>query len=630
MSIVDEIKQKIDIVEVIEKYTPLAKSGRTFRAPCPFHSEKKPSFFVYPEQQTWHCFGACNTGGDVFSFIMKKEGIGFGDALRLLAENTGVKIPSHTRSETEDRAAERLLQINQAATQYYHNLLLNSSGAEKARLYLRSRGLNGQAISDFQIGYSLLSWGALKNYLIERGYTEQELIAAGLLVQTEANGNTHDRFRDHIMFPIMDDRGRTTGFGARVLDDSTPKYINSPQTIVFDKSSSLFGINLAKSAIRQQDQAVFVEGYMDVILAHQFGFNNVIAPMGVAITEKQINQVKKLARVLIMALDPDEAGEIAMVRIGETLNFPSEESVAVRRKINPDIPTPPLNENNVNRFKIEGKRIINSSIINTEMKVAVLPSGKDPDEIIRDDTPKWVELVKDAVPIMSYILDTNAAKLDMSKIENRTILIEKMLPILLELADYSQQNYYLTRLAEITKTDYRKLELALSRAKPVNNLSRTRQIDLKQATKYIHSSPIEEYVLMLLLHHPELKASSADRPQLLAEYFENSENRVIFENWLNAADMVSVKESLDPLIWDHFDALSTKNLQDSQIEEKYLDCVLRLKEIYLRNMQKKQAEILAQEEENGNINSVMAKLQEQGTIINEELARIFNLRAKAR
>ncbi len=254
MGVIDEIKQKIDIVEVIGQYVQLTKSGRTFRAPCPFHSEKKPSFFVYPEQQTWHCFGACNTGGDVFSFIMKKEGLDFGDALRLLAEKTGVALPSRAKSEAEDKARDKILQINQAAAQYFHNLLLSSQAAENARHYLKGRGLNDKSITDFQLGYSLPGWESLKQYLLEKGFTESELFEAGLIIKSEETGKTHDRFRDHIMFPIMDERGRVTGFGARVLDPASegPKYINSPQTRVFDKSGSLYGIHLAKSAIRQK------------------------------------------------------------------------------------------------------------------------------------------------------------------------------------------------------------------------------------------------------------------------------------------------------------------------------------------------------------------------------------------
>jgi DNA primase len=201
MSIIDDVKQKADIVEIVGQYVKLTKSGRTMRAPCPFHSEKKPSFFVYPEQQTWHCFGACNTGGDVLSFVMKKEGLDFAEALRLLADKTGVVIPSKATTDADEQVRDRIYQINQAASQYYHNLLLSSPAAEKARQYLKGRGLNEKSITDFQLGYSLSAWESLKQYLLEKDFQEGELLDAGLLIKPEGSTKTHDRFRDHIMFP---------------------------------------------------------------------------------------------------------------------------------------------------------------------------------------------------------------------------------------------------------------------------------------------------------------------------------------------------------------------------------------------------------------------------------------------
>ncbi|MBA7653306.1 DNA primase [subsurface metagenome] len=214
MGVIDEVKQRTDIVEVISQYTKLTKAGRTFRGLCPFHSEKRPSFFVYPEQQSWHCFGACNTGGDVFSFIMKKQVIDFGEALRLSAQKAGITIPSRFEPDTGKDERERLYQVNEAAVQYFHNLLLNSPAGEKARSYLASRGLSLETIINFQLGFSLDSWEALKQYLTERGYTEDELLTTGLIIEAEAV-KTHDRFRHRLMFPIYDIRGHTTGFGAR-------------------------------------------------------------------------------------------------------------------------------------------------------------------------------------------------------------------------------------------------------------------------------------------------------------------------------------------------------------------------------------------------------------------------------
>ena len=228
MSIIDDVKQKTDIVEVVSQYVNLKKSGRNLSAPCPFHSEKNPSFFVYPERQSWHCFGACNTGGDVLSFVMKKENMDFGDALRLLAARAGIEMPTRVQSDIRKDERDRIFQINSAAALYFHNLLLNSPGAENARKYLEKRGLNEKTVSAFQLGYALDSWEGLKEHL-EKEYTEKEILEAGLLVESD-DGRTHDRFRNRLIFTICDNRGQITGFGARVLDDSLPKYLNTPQT----------------------------------------------------------------------------------------------------------------------------------------------------------------------------------------------------------------------------------------------------------------------------------------------------------------------------------------------------------------------------------------------------------------
>lgn len=585
MSIIDEIKQKADIVEIIGQYVTLTKSGRTMRAPCPFHSEKKPSFFVYPEQQTWHCFGACNTGGDVFSFIMKKEGLDFADTLKLLAEKTGVVIPSHARSEAEDQVRDKIYQTNQAAAQYYHNLLLSNPTAEKARDYLKGRGLNDKVLTDFQLGYSLPAWETLKQYMAEKGYQESELLDAGLLVKTEASGKTHDRFRDHIMFPIMDERGRATGFGARVLDDSSPKYVNSPQTRIFDKSGSLYGIHLARTAIRRENLAVLVEGYMDVIVAHQYGFANVIAPMGVAITEKQITQIKKMTRNIHLALDPDAAGEDAAMRC---VSF--------------------------------------ENTLDTEIKVITLPAGQDPDEVIKADVKVWQEQVGKALPVIDFTIKVIAAKLDMKTSHGKTELVNKILPIIADVKVGPRQYQYLTSLSMAAGIEERKLEAALGSYKADRKVKETRPEAMKKATRSIGSNPVEEYILTIMLKHPEMKGKFQG---VSGDYFENSENRAVFEVCQISEDPVSVREALDPVIREHLDLLLQRELHGEDLEARLADCGLRLRERYLRSLKRQQEAALTLEAETGDQASVLTKLQELGTVIDEELSSIFILRAKS-
>jgi DNA primase len=565
MSVIDEVKQRLDIVEVIGTYVPLAKAGRNFRAKCPFHSEKNPSFYVYPERQSWHCFGACSTGGDVFSFVMKKEGLDFGETLRLLAARVGVTVPSRREPEAGKDERERLYQANAAAAQYFHNLLLNSPAAKKARSYLDSRGVLTETIRGFQLGYSQNSWEGLKQYLIEQGYTEPELTTAGLTIEGESGG-THDRFRNKLMFPIFDSRGRVTGFGARVLDDSLPKYINSPQTPVFDKSGTLYGINLATTAIRREEKAIIVEGYLDVITAHQNGFSNCVASMGTAITEKQVAILKKLSRNLTLALDADTAGEEAMLRCVDYENT-----------------------------------------LEAEIKVIILPKGKDPDDVIKEDAQQWPALLGKAVPVVDYTIDSATAGLDLATATGKSSTVNRLLPIIARMKDTTRQDHYLNKLARLTGTSYNRLESALGRLRDTRQRKgQTRLEDISQVIRPVLANPKEEYCLTLLLQHPELKKACQD---LKPEYFEDTENRVIFTAWQEAQNTASLKESLDPATHERIDYLATKAIPPNQIERKLADCINQLHKYHLRNLKGKRAESI--------------ELDEQDIKDNEQLREVF-------
>jgi DNA primase len=290
MSTTDDIKQRLDIVDVVSLYVKLTKSGRNYKAACPFHSEKTASFFVFPEKQSWHCFGACATGGDIFTFVMKKEGIDFGQALRLLAEKANITLTYKTGQATAEDAARQnnLFKLNEVTAEYYHYLLLHDEEAAAAMKYAAGRGLSPAIMDSFQLGFSPNKWDGLLTYLAKAGYREDEMLAVGLIVQRETGG-FYDRFRNRLMFPIRDAKSRVVGFGGRALDDSLPKYLNSPQSLLFDKSSIIYGIERARGAIGQNDCVVITEGYMDTLAAHQFGFENTVASMGTALTEKQIS-----------------------------------------------------------------------------------------------------------------------------------------------------------------------------------------------------------------------------------------------------------------------------------------------------------------------------------------------------
>ncbi|MFO8143329.1 MAG: DNA primase [Dehalococcoidales bacterium] len=589
MSAIEEVKQKTDIVEIISQYTSLSKSGRTLRGLCPFHSEKTPSFFVYPDQQSWHCFGACGTGGDVFSFLMKKEGIGFGEALRLLGERAGINIAPRFENKEKKEDRERIYQINGIAANYYHDMLLSSSAAKRARDYVKGRGLLEDIIARFKLGYSPNSWDALGGYLRERGYSKDELLSSGLIVARET-GESYDRFRNRMIFPICDSRGYVVGFGARALDDSSPKYINSPQTRLFDKSSSLYGIDVAATGIREHDQAVIVEGYMDAITAHQGGYGNVVASMGTAVTEKQINILKRLTRNVILALDADVAGEEAMLR-----------------------------------------SIVYQNILGSEIRVVVLPEGKDPDSVIRENPQFWQDLLAKAVPIMDYAFDMVTDGLDLSSARGKSLAVERLLPVIAGMKDYAYMDHYLDKLGKLTGISKSKLEGIMGRVKAPDGDFKNKKPERfsdSRASRAIYSDPREEYCLALLLHNPFLKRHSQ---MPLPEYFGNTENREIFNRWQECDDILSLKEKVDASIHEHLEAVLNgidMELMDNGVECKYTDCVLQLRKKYLRSLESKRAAALALEAEMGGSSAVIARLKEEGTEVSTQLREAFTRKSR--
>ncbi|HEY32207.1 MAG TPA: DNA primase [Dehalococcoidia bacterium] len=584
MSVIDEVKQKLDIVEVVSQYVPLTKAGRNFKARCPFHEERTPSFFVFPERQSWHCFGACGTGGDVFSFVMKQQGMEFSEALRLLAQQAGVTVPTRIERDTRKDERERLYQVNEAAARFFQDQLLHSTAAAKARDYLSGRDFTTDTLTAFQLGYSPDSYEALKSHLQERGFSEKELVDAGLLVETD-DGRTRDRFRNRLMFPIRDARGRTTGFGARVLDDSLPKYTNSPQTLVFDKSGTLYAIDLAAPAIRKRDQVIIVEGYMDTITAHQNDFNNVVASMGTAITERQVTTLKRLSKNIILALDADAAGEEAMLRCVDYEN-----------------------------------------ILDAEIRVIVLPEGKDPDDVIREDPQKWQELVEDAVPVVDFTFSTKTTRLDMTTARNQSRAVHELGAIIARMKDAVRRDHYIRRLEILTKTRYNIIEGVVKEYMAPSKQSKPKREPATQATQLLLSNPLEEYCLRLLLHHPELTNMSEG---LLPEYFQDSQNREIFVTLQQTKDTSSLKDNLDPALWEQVESLVALDVIDNKIDKKLDTVILRLREQYLRDQNEERAAAFATTTEEEGSGADLTRLKEEGIEANIQLQEVFEQKGRS-
>ncbi|MCS6939322.1 MAG: DNA primase, partial [Roseiflexus sp.] len=313
--VTDQIKEKIDIVEFISAYVPLRKTGRSYVGFCPFHpNTRTPAFHVFPDTQSFHCF-SCKASGTVFDFLMRREGLEFREALERLAQRAGVQLHPRTEAEEQlDRLRTRLLEVNAAAAAFFRHMLVKSQRGEEARAYVAKRHIDDATSEAFLIGYAPDDWGLLLSYLTERrGFSPEEIEAAGLAVHHETRGY-YDRFRNRLMFPIRNASGDIVAFGGRALGDAQPKYMNSPQTPIFDKGKVLYGLDLARDAIRQSDATVIVEGYVDVIIAHQYGFRNVVAPLGTALTADHVALVKKLSHRVYLALDADAAGVRATLK----------------------------------------------------------------------------------------------------------------------------------------------------------------------------------------------------------------------------------------------------------------------------------------------------------------------------
>ena len=558
MGVVDDIKERLDLVEFISGYVPLKKAGRTYKGICPFHAEKTPSFVVFPHTQTWHCFGACGTGGDIFSFLMQREGLDFSEALRQLARRAGISLaPSTPATEASDRQRSKLLAIQHAAAQYFHQQLCQSDQGATAREYLVRRAIKAETIERFQLGYAPNSWDALKRHLIERGYAEEDILSAGLLVRKEGEGSTYDRFRHRLMIPIRDRQGQVIGFGARALSpNDVPKYLNSPQTALFDKGATLYGLDMAVQAIRDADQAVIVEGYMDVISAHQRGHANVVAGMGTALGEAQLRQLRRLTKRLVLALDADTAGNLATLR-----------GISLAREALERVEEPVLTPQGLVRF--EGR-------MDVDIRIASLPAGRDPDDILRETPDLWPRLIEQALPIVSFYLQTAASSYDLNTARGKSGLARQVLPLLREIGDPVERAHYLSQLAQCIKVDERVLLVELeSMPHAVGQLPRHRTGQVAASTK--PAGPrrrlgVEEYVLAVALSYPEaLEAANAELIALQCEPlslsdFVHTQNREIFrllERWVqnrlsdenNATAFDDLVRQTDALLYDHLGEL---------------------------------------------------------------------------
>lgn len=412
MNPTEEIKAKLDIVDIIGGYLHLNLAGGNFKAPCPFHNEKTPSFMVSREKQIWHCFG-CGKGGDLISFVQEYEGLNFPEALRLLAQKANIVLPEFKNLPKEDYG--RLYQLNQLATEFYQQKLFSESQAAKKVLeYLDNRKITASSIKQWNLGLSGEDWDELLLFLKNKNWQEQEIFEAGLIVRKKSGSGYVDRFRKRLMFPIADASAKVVAFTSRTLtgivyqdDDFGGKYINSPQTAIYDKSKILYGWHLAKEAIRHKQYLIIVEGNMDAIASHQANTANTVAVSGTALTTDQLKLVKRYTNNIILAFDGDTAGSQAVFR-SITLGWGAD-------------------------FNI---------------KVLILPKDSDPADIVKKDPRSWRQAIKDSVPVMDYYLSRVLAGVDLNRADHKKIAVAKLLPIIKFLKSQVEQAHYLRLLSE--------------------------------------------------------------------------------------------------------------------------------------------------------------------------------------
>ena len=600
MTVIQEVKSRSDIVDVVSDRVTLAKSGRNFKAACPFHAEKTPSFYVFPERQTWRCFGACAEGGDVISFTMKAESLDFAQALGQLAQRAGVTMPT-PQTRRRDEALDR---VNEAALDYFRNLLKSEAG-RMAREYLERRGVNREAGDMFQLGLSPAGWDTLTRHLKEQGYQEQQIVSAGLATRTE-RGDIRDLFHGRLIFPIWDSAGNPAGFGGRALDDSTPKYLNTPRTPLFDKGHLLYGLHLARESISREGTVVVVEGYMDVIAAHQHGFHNVVASMGTALTERQVSALRNIASNFVLALDPDNAGQQATLRSLQS-SWQVFERHALRAGGRSDV-------------------VFYERQPHASLKVAVLPTGKDPDLLIRESPEEWESLVTDAKPLMDYLFDTMASRMDASSGQDKLRATEALFPFIASMDNPYDQDRYFRRLADLMGVSEAALEASIGRPQrrpaPGSRAAGATPRASASPIAMAHRDPLEEYCLSLLLQHPELGERGID---ISPDYFDLSENRDIFTKWAECATIDDIRGSLSPNLAEHLQTLLDIENPPSNIKERakaFEEVVNRLKERFY----KVQEQVLMEQLEGADwtdISSLQPSL-DQAREINRQLRELFS------
>lgn len=588
MDDLDLIRQKIDIISLISEYIPLKKAGRNFKALCPFHSEKSPSFIVSPERQIWHCFGGCGTGGDIFSFLMKYENIEFPEALRILAKRAGVVLADYRPTEAS-KLKDRLYEINHLASEFYHYLLVSHPVGKKALDYVLSRGISKKSIETFSLGYAPNLWDGLIKFLVgKKKYQIEDLDKAGLVIY--GRGQYYDRFRGRLMFTLKDHLGNVIGFAGRLLPEGEKqrkegKYVNSPETPIYVKSNVLYNLDITHKVIKKENKAVVVEGEIDAIASFQAGVPNVVAIKGSALTERQISLLKRYTDNLILALDMDLAGDSAARR-------------GIEIAENADL----------------------------EIKVVQLPFGKDPGDCAIKSPDLWKKAIREAIPVFDFLLTSASRRFNKEMAEGKRKIAQEFLSALAKINNEIIKAHYLKKLANLIEVPQEAV------TEELNKIARKQTFKAAPLTvtgKQVRDRQelLEEYLLAILLQTKRQKPLLDFLFKDVADSdFKNlavKKVMAVFREFINGEKIFKIDlfvkrlpAELIPLVDRLYLFELDKNFKDENLEEKEVrKMALEIKKLSLRRKIKEITEKIRKAGDNDdllvNLNGEFKKLTQE-------------------
>lgn len=544
-SVVEEIKQKVDIVELVGSYVSLKHAGKYFKANCPFHQEKTPSFVVSPDIQRWHCFGACHEGGDIFNFVMKWEGVTFAEALRILAERAGVSLADQAKSsgyhDAEADNKTKIVSINDLAAKYYSYILESAPSGEAAKKYLTERALPDAIIHTFQLGYAPEAWTNLYDFLKKKGFQDQELLSSGLFIQGDRG--LYDRFRGRLMFPIQNARGQVVGFSGRLIKQEVTekdggKYINTPETLVYHKRESLYGFSHTKDEIRKSNTAVIVEGEFDMLTPYTKGITNIVAIKGSAFTEDQLKTLRRYCNRLILALDNDDAG-----------------------------------------FDALRKSTLDAQKFGFELYVCVIPEGKDPDDASRHNTAQFIQAIRHPIPVYDHIIDTLFTRVDEKDPFSKKHFIEGAVPYIDTIENPIVRTHYVQKVAGLLKSTEDNV-LSLLRENKRNSRKPTYAAEKLAGGSDKHQDRLEtlaKRILSILLTQSLPKQVVGEVYEILPpDVFSLPAQRLLFEKYQTfiseqpSDDSSAFVQSLTPELRPVYDELYLYASTIEQGDAKYL------------------------------------------------------------